>query len=641
MAFTYQHTRFTVDSKNNTYALAYGGYTPEIWCCPSGSDKFENITPYDMEVVSDILCDRINSHEVREQFKIAHGSVDCLWIMNRGQQVLSLFNPRSKEVVAVAGDSSLSATFGRSRDGYARIAPLEFRQNQDELAILHNSRSITRLRQPLLIITEGRNTLRLLNLSTWKVTTIKLAQNICTEPLLFPWPCNAIPSTLVASNDLVQVYDLVTHEVSRLDLKSGNVFLGGCDPQIPGYSDCLPIASSANVPSYVMFGTDGQTSIARFLNGDFQLHHLPERFVGAYVNNLLFNPKNTISSPSPWETFDKCLPPTDLSSLIDSTSMNGLLQITSEFRSWGVFPEILAQLHPSLDLQTLQTVIQSSLLPIDSITAFIECLHHKPLPASNWASDGTLWSHTIFLWEKVGIVPNLPLSTFISKIAPSLPEDDLCNLLINTWNDQQTCWTEHDPIIEILMSLVKRHCLPRFLELATSRLPSHYLQRVESFTDSPEFHVPDSSALAALGLRQKMLKWQITDIFAKFDRLMPQPFDFAFSMSLPHHQGEALVVDVRYLTQWHFFRRLTEVGGFEKNRRSAEMLPWMNRSMMEATLSAFFNTTAPVLGLEDSLELLDHRLEINLVDQNDVPIPPFGPLVEHCRNLIINLSNRE
>lgn len=126
----------------------------------------------------------------------------------------------------------------------------------------------------------------------------------------------------------------------------------------------------------------------------------------------------------------------------------------------------LQALYPTLDCALLRSVIETSKLGIASITAFIESLLVKDPPMGpKWRSDCSTWCQVLFLWQQVQLPMDHLLWKFCLSFLPQIPQEALCQGLIDASSDPVMQWTEENHVIRAMMAVVQEKHRRAFVEL--------------------------------------------------------------------------------------------------------------------------------------------------------------------------------
>ena len=675
---------FAIDSQENLYLaafnkagslLAYG----DLLQLPRGGSEFRSLiqggalfgTP--VNVIIDIHVKQLDSEDLRRAFGLsppkpalnslanplppsyqsvssAHATepMECMWILDfkpRGK--LMLLHLQLQKVITVAGVEDECP----SRDGYAVIAPVSSSGEARPLATFYDAYSLTQINRLVVIYEtnpygddDGTGSFRLLDLDSWKVTTIRVERpSTPFVPRLFPWPKNPLSGSSDPRDDVILLVNLSDFGVCYINLFSGEIIQGGCDPSLEDERYArIPIVSSASSPIYLYFEPDC-ASVQKTFSGKYLPHFsLPRRAFAAHIassgqlitaDNESFRYYRVQAAPPAGAR----LPCFDFSELINNVSISPQHRFQVDHpaskSSWNVPSDLLTELHPSLNLERLKIVLKVSPLPPASIEAFILFLHHKHPHTVDWIQRCRFWSHIIYLWREIGLTSNDAISTFASTIVPQLPVEESCAALIDIWNDTQTNWTSHDPVIQFLTSHVVKHCFQEFAMLVTLQLTDRNILLALNVTEFEKTSGPlPIASCVNQGLKVVALEWETLPFPPTPKSLLVRPTDFVFSLGQPNDQSIAVVADSRYMyLRWGYFKRLMETGnGIEKTTRTAVMPDFMSSDMLMAILECIHGHMVTLLGEEDALTLLEHRLEFDLVDSKGVPFPPFQQLIERC-----------
>lgn len=657
-----QDCRFAVDSNDNILVASASSPT-QIF--DKVSENFSQFEWPDPQVhACDIICERVDTSILNNVFGVAHdGPAECIWVLDSAHSVVSLFHTETRRLVQITQQNTSSTP----ADGSALIAS----PRGPTLGALALPVSFVRLNRPAFVIHEGFARFRLLDIETWQLTTITNLSTQDIPPLrLYPGlPSNSFKSPFIPSDDFVFLES--ESELRCLDVRNGNIFVGQTTIDIDHfyYDYALPMPSSRRAPIYAI-RNGSKTLLFKVTNGKIEKTEVPletcrsaVHVASANLSLLSVIDMDTKFPERVWGHFTEAfvspmerLPPTDLSPLLlNNDYFPHDLVIQSDSQIWKTSFDSLRRLHPYLDDRLLIEVVKP--FPSESVEALITFLFNKPLPTSDWALSGRIWSHVIYMWEELAMGDNLPFLNFIDVVLPKMGNKDVCTVLCDMWNDEKANWTQTAPIIESLARHVKAHCSDEFLallmSLPTSRnvllayivpsiqlaapkpLPDVYYGREWTLSNPP---LPEKKELSR-GLETMQLKLlECSDP----KLLLHNPNDFVFVLNRHPQERLAMVGDKRYLySRWEWFKRLVHVGGVESTNRIAEMPSWMTSSCL-ATLLACVHSgrfDEDHLTPDDALDILEHRREMDLVDAEDEPLPTFESLYESCIKLLFPKVN--
>ena len=648
---------FALDSQENLYIVSdskpdfFAGGTDLVLLPRGGSESrsmLEGNTLFGTPIKTSILgihISQLASEEVRSAFGLsppkrtpnaaaapilppspapaalyATGPMECMWIHDETK--IMLLHLQLRKVITVAGLEGSHPP----RDGYAVIAPVSPTGEVRPLATFHTPANAAQVNRRMVIRQllsfghdDGKVSFRLLDLDTWKVTTIQTERpSLIYGSKLFAWPENPLSCSSVSRDDVVLMVDpFNSFTVSYLSLNTGKIIPGGCDPSLKDkHYARIPIVSSATQPLYLYYEPD-KVSLQRTFLGKYEhLHTLPRRAFGAYIAStrwfITADEKQYRVYKGRGPPQSARLPFFDLSELVNNAS------IDSQDR---------------IQLERLKTVVRVSSLPPTSVEAFILFLHHKYPPKVDWVQLCIVWSHITYLWREIGLTSKDAISTFGSMVVPLLPAEAACTALVDMWNDTQTNWTREDPVIQHLTAHVVKHCFQDFAKFVTLQLTDKNItlaMNVTEFEKSP-VAMPTYSGVKQ-GLKSISLEWKSLSFPPAPKSLLTRPVDFVFSLGEPNDQSIAVVADSRYMfLRWGYFKRLMAFGnGIEKTTRHAVMPNFMSPNMLISILECVHGQLSTLVDEEDAVTLLEHRFEFDLVSAQDVPFPPFQQLIQHC-----------
>lgn len=661
---------FTLDAADNLYAA----FSEGIYTLPKGTSTLElflksSKEPRDGLRTEDaaVCCPRSidwdadlgNGTASLRELESALGATEevkeGMWIADRDDNSIRLAT--QDKVLTVIGTREKG-----SRDGNARISD-EFKRS-DDLALLENPVSVVRLRgRPTLVIMERAHEkmrFRLANLETWKVSTVLLnttSPKDSSFPSHRPWLCFRSPEPEAIGSPYVQVVDL--HRFSRalsvrLNIETGETERRHLHPSQPVHVVVAPIVSSKGSPMYYRFNMNAppKTLFGSLFSSPtaIPLAHVASTNTLVRVHSAMELYSLRLTPKTQQTPLNSHLPIFDLSSLIncDALPFDTIIENTKSTTTWTFSVAILSMIYPTLDAKLLKAAIRKSTLPLDSINAFLSCLHQKPLPTSRkWRKSCRIWSHVVFLFQNSGLSADWLLSKFAAEFVPQIPVDDMCMCLIDAWGDKETAWTKDDAIIVSLAATVRKHCLDRLTEIVATSPSSDTVRLLSNVATIGG----DKVALALspemrLGLPHLFPRL----IFRLWDCPNPstlgsQPSDFMFVFQGPDGKTEAIVANIFYMyPRWKWFKRLLDTkDGQEAKTRTARIPAWMTRDIIVAVLHSIHGERRWALSQADAMTVLENGREIDLVDESLRPVAPFEELWQHCLDEAlpeINDSNR-
>ena len=638
---TERRQRFAVDSKGNIIAtnwpsglLLINGQTHVCSSLPFPSGQDEN--------PCDVICETLDFSIVNAVFGSSDDAPsECLWLLY--ESFVCLYRMENKRIAFVTKKPSSGSSHNRDFDGFALPA-----KRISTPATISNAFTFTRLKRPALVILGGGN-VRMLDMVTWEITTI--ASSVPSSLLMYPGFLSAGPSsTFVPSDDHV----LLDHQriIAHVDLASGKMVKGPKHQPGRQSEEFLPIPSSTDAPTYLV-RCKGHSTLMRFWKDQIETAQIVLERGSSIAHSASSNLTVLVSSLEDRKyIFSKCLgwkviqsserlPIFDFSSLLSNDFFPHDLVLKIESKSIKVPYNILRNLYPALEKALLVKVVKK--FPDASVDAFIRYLLGGPM-ISDTKESHMIWSHSIAMFDALGLENNLPLETFVFSILPKLTTSEACSLLCDVWNDSHTIWTRADPLIEALALHVGETCFDEFMALLIANPSSRNMElsfAVHSIKGTKPTLVR-SELSAPRGLRAVQI-FEADCTLTQPCLLLNGPNEFVFVLNLPHRRL-GMVGDIWYLyTRWAWFKRLVEFGGAEKQTRVAEMPGWMNPVDLGAILGCVHGVRYDgPLDRPAALNLLEHRHEMELVDRDGNPHPTFAELHNACMKLlfpIIRLEN--
>lgn len=347
-------------------------------------------------------------------------------------------------------------------------------------------------------------------------------------------------------------------------------------------------------------------------------------------------------------TNDERLSPHDISAIIDCPALPlDSLENKSILKStfWKVSFDILSSLHPALDLERLRSVVKKSALPVGSIKAFIDSLHHKSPPKGFILSaDVQLWCHVLSLWREVHLNYDHLLYEFCNEFLPQVSKEELCRGLIGAWSDSATHWSKEDDLIRAMLAVVKENHETYFTDqvaLAHSFMSVRLLAAVLTFDasnyDPPSMYIPPP------GLPSTRFVMSAVDVDDPASLLL-HPSDFVLTTS-NRPSKTCFVGNIFYMyLHWDWFRRLLDDSKSDVAKCRVASLPaWINITIAYSILQATHGCHLASLSTEDAKTLLQQGRQVFIVDSSFEPCHLFGALWERCHQKVfpeINDANR-
>ena len=603
----------------------------------------------------DIICETLDSSIVNAVFGSSSTTPsECLWILSTAK--ISLFRMSDQRCTDVTSYGGIHP----AQDGHA----LPARLSGAFLAGTTLGIRFTRLKRPALVIMEPDEQIRLLDLETWKLTTIVTDRTFLVPPPsgarsslhMYPGLSSPGPSpTFTPSDDHVTFED----EFSSfyLHLKSGSwtrfPSRSAALPREANYEYCLPIPSLPDAPIYLIRYADGHSALLRFSKGHIETAPILLNRGRSVAHSASSNLTTTASAlrridyiffeTHVWkqaQLVDR-LPTFDFSSLLSNDFFPQDLVFDIKPHALKVSSDLLENLHSALDASLLMKVVKT--FPDASVDAFIRYLLGSPLKCDTKESY-MIWSHSIAMFGSLGLGNNLPLETFVFLILPNLTTSEACSLICDVWNDSHTIWTRTDPLIEALALHVAENCFDEFMSLLVANVSSRNMElsfAVYSFKGA-KLTLSQSDPSLPRGLMVLDRNYLLLEDCVQPHLTCKGPNDFLFVLKQSHLRP-IMVGDIRHLyTRWNWFKRLVDFGGSERQTRVAEMPGWVKEIHMAAILGCVHvGRYKRHLEGSDALELMEHRHELELVDRDGKPYPIFADLHNDCMNSLFPLTTRK
>lgn len=565
----------------------------------------------------------------------------------------------------------------------------------ENFALLDSPQFVMRLRtQHTLIIAEmvsGR--LRMLNLDTWQVTTLRLSGEIVPPFNLWSVPFLATPSS---EAEFIKVHTYSTGVLPlKIDLKTGTAqrmngeidetitsesefdsissssssssltselgpswessssladLMASSAPSSPRQSkfNLLPITSSDDFPmnaayTFGSFFTQLDTATGSVYAKDFYMSQ-PFAFV-PHSNSLLYcsgsgqySLKPNFLTPHPPYPQSTAISPTsprrapilrrlNLAPLMDSPDLytDFTLFQKSTGTSWNLHSQVLL-FHPGLKLEWLKKVILESSAPAASIEAFLRYLYFDDTANTDDKHSCMLLAYSMLLASQIGL-DDSRLAIDFSACATALSEQDWCDVLIEVWESDN--WQESDYVVQYLVAGVNLDLIKRRMPI--SGLAFDKLASLGVLLDEP----CDIPSISQFGLAEAPGLPSIP-IFSV--RTPPNPasllvYSSDFIFVSQETNGESYSVrasSIHMFAQWKWFRRLLKI-----NHRAAETrVIRLNLSVfvIKAILEPLHGGRRTPLLEEECEILLQNAKLFGLISPDNLPIAPFAPLINQCRD---------
>lgn len=231
---------------------------------------------------------------------------------------------------------------------------------------------------------------------------------------------------------------------------------------------------------------------------------------------------------------------------------------------------------------------------------------------------------------------------FIDHILPNLPLDTLCESLIGAWNDDLLKWSKSDIVIRAMISAVhwREGGYDRLTELASKRPTADNVLLVGFSSKSP---------LVQPGMRVSYNLIPVYPCYQAIGRRHSKLADFSGAPTDPLSNNWELIFLLSSSTESYVWLPrdqscLMLVWTWLDSNQNPVVLPdWVTLNMLLAILNSVSGGILPSLTEKEAFTLLEHALELKLVDASLRPLEPFGPLWGNCMKIVfppINNSNR-
>lgn len=613
------HDSFKTSKSDALLNMTFGALTDILW---------------DGDLGNKLISPKVLSSAILEDKPVTEG----LWLVDHIGPKKGLLLLSGENLIPIVPGIDRTTGF---RDGHASVMP---GQSQ---ATLKNAITICRLSRPALVILEADPLrIRMLDLTTWEVTTIlnAMPSHLGAENYysLHHFPevkkarfTNAL--SVSKSNSYVQLFSRHHCETHLLDLEAGKFVDKRQVAHFPSHNYAVPVASSVNAPTFLMIDMGLSLATYSSTNKNITTRNLPcdRDQAHAYVTQL-WRPDMTYSDIAeliPAGTSKPRLFGCDLSFLIDSPLFPGDVKLENlvSGRTWQVPSEVLLDLYPKLSLDKLRTVVKQTSFPVASVDAFIARLFNKRLVKEQMDPKYRICYEMCWLWQEVGL-PHVDW-VFASTVS-HFPATMACDALLHLWSDKTIERRADDPILRSLAMHIKNHCKAEFAAMMASESTSR-TNLLDIYVWSQEGSIPCN---VEVGLsRVEIEDFRLTGSQHAPNLITPlRPFDFVFSLEEPNDLSFAVMGDTRYMyANWGWFRRLWNDNEYhrEKQTRSTVMPHWMTSDMLMAILECVHGTLWTTLSVKDSLTLLEHRHDLILMNDKDQPLWPFGRLVNRAIEL--------
>lgn len=380
----------------------------------------------------------------------------------------------------------------------------------------------------------------------------------------------------------------------------------------------------------------------------------------------------------PWKSRTDAL---NMSQFIDHDVLPGnlLLEHEASGRTWLVHEMLMRHLW-NRDLALLPSVVRNSKLSVHVVDAFIRYLHHgNVFDLMQHGDQLRLALDFFYLCKEAGLGWTKFMHWFGSSFLRQIDAEELSHCLIRSWNHPSTPWVKDDPVIIILGEFICKQAFKTFSTVHASYNSDTCRDHVElrniiksrkhkkELLDKQHqghrgFHGPDSENIFWRPLKLDDLggaddtdssesdefnfrTMTMLDLFrldnGKWNEVSKTiPTDMTRRAKITRYSvlfvcpSASVVTDVQIFLlyhKWNWFRRLMKVKECEEARSRIIHLPsWVTPKILAAILECLVSTLMTILSPKDACTLLEFRDELELVDVDQKPHPPFKPLIDQC-----------
>lgn len=634
---------------------------------------------WDADLGSPLIDSRPIAAAFGPKHRLGNGA---LWIVDLAAAALRMVC--DKLLVTVVG-----LTGKPYRDGYSRLGKVD---NEEQYATLIRPAQCLRISHtPNVIIferpTDTSSRVRILDMSTWKVST--LATNPNPLPLVLrAYKHHDCTHSEYAHPIRSTIFTHTQDGTSSLNLLTGQVeYLSRGGPLSSGNKDLVPIVSRCAVyakpgpqcagVSRILCGQDGRQLVLLEKEGEYA-------YLASLKEIILANDRGVwiASSELPWADKFRLYKHAranfhelDLSVYINNDEVSGdlLLVHASSGRTWRIHEHILTSLW-KVAPEALVLAVKKSMLPDDVIDKFIRLLHHEPLLENLETREKLdLALKLLHIGCQSGLKSNDLLPWFSSFLRCTRPVT-LFRALIKTWNDESTPWTTaDDPIVAIALELGVQN-----FEVTEA---TNALRRLEADRSTQEVmsHVlkhsiccehPFCERVGYRGLERSNALWfpldgglSVLEAFYQLalDRASLNPGSSASAVgnesssgalksAASFFQGDVLFVLpevslaavaklIHLHLNWLWFRRLMAVKTCDEATTLIVYMPsWVTPNICTAVLDSLMSEFHTELTAKEACEVLALGGELDLFDLDGVPYPPFELLHRYCTALLQRIS---
>lgn len=518
---------------------------------------------------------------------------------------------------------------------------------------------------PLVVITPTQGLeYRILNLSTWMISTLKIMNPLPpAASLADPWivpakdvqhnqTSSAEAEILLLSRTLGTPFRLSIPQRKITSLPLDNSSSSNPTFMVPIASRSAPLKGQINYSSSkwyieVVFTRRDNKLIARGNFGQqcaFSLK-LGLRHSGPAEGALSrwVWPEDTDQTSS-FPDEGKKLKRFDVSCLINTVSMphDLVLQHDASGQTWSLPSDLLKVMHPKMPIDLLTTTVKLTLLPLESVDAFIRYLFMKELPLGpHWRESCRIWHHTCTLLNtsRASVHSFRPFFHRLnSSFLPKLTEEEACLCLLDAWEDRKKIVDHEQIFFEVLSAIVHNFHSTHNLLYYHPPPPSRFEILTAHYKDSEDLEFVSSIKHRAVGynlrfplypglLAYRPVHWTESSEFPPppLSYLLKAPNDFVIGFPDGGDQSMSIVCDMFHLySRWQWFKlKMDAKGLFNEKQRTARLPVGMTQTIASAILEAIHTEHHVNLTEADALLVLERGSEWFLIDSRQEPLQPF------------------